>query len=153
MAICSMCFHTAYWARWRRNPESSTNRRIFPLHFGKPHQSRQSFFSQGERGMQPTGRKKRERGMLEGYFHCKHWGSEKKGKPNWPHQAPSPADYAFIIKCYVECFCLIAHCAFQFTPASPTDHCSGKCWGLGLAGCKAKWTSHPWVSMIKSFSL
>lgn len=99
------------------------------------------------------GKKEKERGMLEGYFHCKHWGSEKKGKPNWPHQAPSPAEYAFITKCYVECFCLIVHCTFQFTPASPTDHCSGKCWGLGRAGCKAKWTSHPWVSMIKSFLL
>lgn len=27
----------------KKKPESSTNRRIFPLHFGKPHQSRQSF--------------------------------------------------------------------------------------------------------------
>jgi len=75
------------------------------------------------------GKKEKERGMLEGYFYCKHWGSEKKGKTNWPHQAPSPADYAFIIKC------------------------SGKWWWDGVAVCKAKGTSHPWVSMIKSFSL
>ena len=145
MAICSMFFHTAHWAGWRRNPESSTNKRIFPLHFGKPHQSRQTLFSQGERGMQPTGRKKeKERGMLEGYFHCKHWGSEKNVKANWPPQAPSSTDYAFIIKCCVECFCLIVHCTFQFTPAFPTDHCSGKWWqgGVGWGVCKAKWTSH-----------